>query len=138
MPGFVEDSPSYRCRVCNEEFAEEQLDGLPCCPMCRTTQHPAKLSEDITVPMNWQDLRLMVAYARRWADENGDDESSELLSELSRQYACLRPKGSAPLSVIEEIRELTDKKVDNASDPTQEQSNVLACSLANHRQRSSN
>jgi len=56
-----------RCCLC--EHTVESLEGLTCCPNCGTDYPPNLLTDDVTVQINWGDLRALVIWAERWAGQ---------------------------------------------------------------------
>lgn len=58
-----------RCPACLAEWSKASLKmaGLKGCPHCKTVLEPLKIAEDGYVHVNWQDMRVLVLYAKRWS-----------------------------------------------------------------------
>lgn len=58
-----------RCPACLTEWNKVslQMAGLRGCPKCKTALEPLKIEEDGYIHVNWQDMRMLVLYAKRWS-----------------------------------------------------------------------
>lgn len=57
-----------RCTLCNSEFTQGQLDAVSetdwgKCPSCGTESLPCDPADDVTVNVNWHELRLLCMWA---------------------------------------------------------------------------
>lgn len=59
----------FYCALCGYEITpEENTQELVSCPGCGDTIHmPYDRAHDVTVKINWQELRILVIWAERWA-----------------------------------------------------------------------
>jgi len=95
-----------RCSVCLREFNTAQLksEGLfnGTCPICGTGIKPHKMAEDGYVKVNWQELRVLAIYARRWADTFdrrplGNLQAITVLENILKRLERYKPPGADPL-----------------------------------------
>lgn len=111
--------PTIRCTNCRHEFNIAQVErhhartGRPGCPHCGTLGVPMSIDEDVTVRINWHELRILGIFATNWAERAAASEGPghdargavrSILRELERQ----RPEGAAPLTIAAEIQEIAD------------------------------
>lgn len=64
-----------RCVDCRSEFTKEEIETANACPRCGTKGLPALIANDLTVPINLHELRILTIWASNWArgikDDNG-------------------------------------------------------------------
>lgn len=61
------------------------------------------------LPINWHELRILTIWSSNWADQmRGDraDQCRKTLHAILRRLVKHRPDGSAPLTLVAEIKEL--------------------------------
>lgn len=96
---------TIRCTDCSAEFAEEEVAGVSGCPTCGTRGVPCAISEDVTLRINWHELRILGIWASNWAEAKcGDQEKRTIAAILHRLHAQYPDKG--PLTLMGEFREL--------------------------------
>ncbi len=88
----------FRCPVCLVEFSmptpkEESSAG---CPFCKTILRPMLTRHDGYVNINWQDLRTLAIYSKRWASlfdlaKKGDQDSRKALENIIDKLKKFRP-----------------------------------------------
>jgi hypothetical protein len=100
-----------RCTKCYKIFTSEEIVNASCCPSCGTKSLPHNTSEDIMLPINWHELRILANWACRWADsrEDMDDDSRTVLQAILKRITAYRPKDAAALTLIMEFKELQNK-----------------------------
>jgi len=68
-----------RCVECNTEFTETQVpDGTISCVQCGTQALPSFIEDDVTIKINWHELKILGQAAERWAEyiqKNGSSHS---------------------------------------------------------------
>ena len=97
-----------RCLICNEEFSEQELEGFDRCPQCGCTGIPASPKEDVTIKINWHELRILTIWAENWANKiDKDCESKPALTIvcIARRIQKQHPD-KTPLTLAGEIEEL--------------------------------
>ena len=65
----------WLCLQCGK--ATEPDDDLHACPNCGSTNPPVDLQKELSVKITWQELRVIVMWAERWASSCQDKEMSE-------------------------------------------------------------
>lgn len=116
-----------RCVIC--DFEVESTEGLKGCPKCGTTSIPCDPAEDVTVKINWHELRILGLWAERWADANPDAKPNmrQLVISITRRLEVQEPK-RARLMLSREIADLkkeypdlqTNVPLSEGFDPTQQ------------------
>lgn len=96
-----------RCVRCSIEYSDEELNQLnpDKCPNCGTPGLPMSISQDVTLPINWHELRILTIWASNWAEQLDDDCKIDLTAIL-RRLDKYRPKGGAALTIVGEFKEL--------------------------------
>lgn len=101
---------SIRCVRCNSEFSEAEIGKRRSCPGCGATGVPMSIADDVTVRVNWHELRILGIFASNWAREacKGDDNDTQgavsaILNRIRAQY----PE-RAPLTLFDEIKEVQE------------------------------
>jgi DNA-directed RNA polymerase subunit RPC12/RpoP len=109
----MEDKVKARCVLCSNSFTESQLVGANACPSCGTRSLPMSPDDDVTLNINWHELRILAIWAENWARQcdaaakDKPDHENMLLSvmtiaaRLERQYPE-KPK----VTLFSEIRDL--------------------------------
>ncbi len=97
-----------RCITCNQEFTKEEIKGFDKCPKCGDKGLPASPKDDVTIKINWHELRILCMWAERWAAQAKDE--SEIRMDVA--LACIAerlqkqfPK-RPPLTVAGEMEQL--------------------------------
>lgn len=101
-----------RCIQCSAEFTAAELQGTWACPKCGTTSIPCAISQDVTITVNWHELRVLGIWAENYARSMGDSESSagarRALNAIFDRLEKYRPPGAAALSLSREVKELQE------------------------------
>ena len=98
---------TIRCTMCGEEFTDEEIENANCCPKCGSKGVPMSIRHDVTVRINWHELRILGIWASNWAEKCGEDAPKVLEAILGR-LDKYRPEGAAALTLMEEVKELQD------------------------------
>jgi len=102
-----------RCVQCNAEFTEAQTAGHAGCPSCGNEGLPSSPEQDVTVKINWHELRILCIWAENYAnsiaglmDVKGDPVETvwAIASRLQEQYPSF-----VPLTLSGEIGQLREK-----------------------------
>lgn len=67
-----------RCLICNEEFTTEEIKGASCCLKCGNKGTPADPKEDVTIKINWHELRILSIWAENWARKCDKDDDAKM------------------------------------------------------------
>lgn len=57
---------TIRCTECRHEFADEEATGASC-PNCGTEGVPMAIADDVTIRINWHELRILCMWASNFA-----------------------------------------------------------------------
>lgn len=105
------DTEKYqRCTTCAAEFTELEIENASCCPACGDKGVPCLISDDVTVKINWHELRILGIWAENWArkiqKENPETSSGSMLTVLSIVGRLQNQHPDKPkLTLFSEIRE---------------------------------
>lgn len=73
------NTESYlRCTKCAFEGFEREAQGLTKCPRCGTTGIPCLVADDVTVRINWHELRILGIWAENWAASGKTRDEGEM------------------------------------------------------------
>lgn len=120
-----------RCVIC--DFVVEDTTGLKACPRCGTTGLPCDTADDVTVKINWHELRILGIWAEHYANQiepqsTPTNSSRQCIYSITRRLEVQFPDKS-PLTLSGELRQLkkefpgmeTNVPLDEGFDPTQQQ-----------------
>lgn len=107
---FFGRKKDMRCAVCTAEFRADELKlaGVKACPNCGSTMAPLKVSQDGYIKINWQDLRTLAIYAKRWSgvfptNSKGNRDALLALQVILKALEKYRPKDAMPLVPIDDV-----------------------------------
>lgn len=105
-----DQKPDTRCSVCETEFRQADLPpNTGCCPACGSNSVPQNPDEDVTLTLNWLDVRCLAEWSERWVHANpGNPEWERHWEALKRRLRKHRPAGAAPLTFFEEVEEIRE------------------------------
>lgn len=93
-----------RCPVCLSEFNSQEMRqaGFKSCPVCKTTLQPLTISHDGYIRINWQDMRVLAIYARRWSmgfdlTKKGNRDAIQALENIIANLSKYKPNMSEPI-----------------------------------------
>lgn len=97
---------TVRCTACAAEFTHEELENVSACPTCGTDGVPSLIADDVTVRINWHELRILGIWASNYAGGKDIPEKLRrtLLAILDRLEA--QHPGKTPLTLSRELRQL--------------------------------
>lgn len=64
------------CTVCGARFTAEEVEGASACPKCGDTGTPCDTKNDVSVVVNWHELRVLGIWAENWAQHCGKTEAN--------------------------------------------------------------
>lgn len=104
-----------RCTTCRSEFSESELAGVSACPRCGTKGVPMSIAQDVTVRINWHELRILTIWASNWAarcaesDRPGYD-SPAAVGSIIRALEKQKPDESyPPLTLLGEVQKIAEE-----------------------------
>lgn len=116
---MAEEIKTTRCTICGSEFSENELIGVACCPKCGTKKLPCSIADDVTIKINWHELRVLVIWAENWArqidkeqenkqEEGWKDPFNHLYSimTIAERIQKQHPDKETKLTLFGEIRQL--------------------------------
>jgi hypothetical protein len=100
-----------RCVLCEYEYSQAEVaQGLKHCPGCGSTGIPCNPAFDLTVNINWQELRILAVWAENWARQRSENQDYEglkavhcIVHRLEEQYPDLYP-----LTLAGEVRKMQE------------------------------
>jgi len=101
---------TIRCTTCRAEFTDEETEGVTCCPNCGSEGLPMAIADDVTITINWHELRILGMWASNYANEHCEESGRKALAMILHQIACQHPERAAdsPLTLAGEIALLAD------------------------------
>ncbi len=100
--------PTIRCTDCRAEFRDADIQGKSACPVCGCRTVPMSIAEDVSLRINWHELRILTIWAESWARHHATahPEMGVTLRAVVEGLEGQRPEGYAPLSLVGEINGL--------------------------------
>ena len=86
-----------RCTHCRSEFTDEELVNAKDCPVCGTTSLPMSINEDVTIKINWHELRILGLWAEGWAmkieeEHPGSKQAIQVITDhIEKQFPLKTP-----------------------------------------------
>lgn len=100
---------TIRCIICSAEFADGEVVGNAC-PACGISALPVQISQDVTVRINWHELRILTIWATNYSIHAGFDLPDTLpLRAIIDRLMAQRPEGFAALTLAMERDELAER-----------------------------
>jgi hypothetical protein len=108
------EAKTVRCRACNAEFTDAEIGSATSCPGCQSARRPVAIPEDVTLTLNWFELRILANYAERWAEvcDKEDPTTSASVQLILDRIRPLKPPGAAGLTLRDELGQLRDAGLD--------------------------
>jgi hypothetical protein len=111
VSGYKDETKVVRCVTCAGEFSEIEIEGATCCPGCSSKGVPMSIAEDVTVKINWHELRILSIWAENWAKKiQKDDPEANSGCLLTIMSIAGRLQNQHPdktkLTLFSEIRDL--------------------------------
>lgn len=101
---MTDDPKTVRCTMCRTEFTDVEVEGANACPVCHRPQLPMRIADDVTVAVNWHEIRILGMWAENWAIKANDESmvrSVRIITSLIQQQHPDKP----PLTLSGEMRE---------------------------------
>lgn len=110
--GPMNEPKTTRCVQCASEFSEHETENANACPACGDKGVPMSISEDVTVKINWHELRILSIWAENWARKIQKDDPRSAGSLLTIMSIAGRLQNQHPdkakLTLFSEVRELRE------------------------------
>lgn len=104
MVGGMEPKTT-RCTICSAEFTDAEIEEATCCPTCGTTGIPCAIEDDVTLKINWHELRILTIWADNYAREHTLPSSRATLTGILQRLQAQYPD-KPPLTLMGEIEQL--------------------------------
>lgn len=103
-----------RCTTCATEFTDAEIVGHSACPSCKSPGVPMAIAQDVTLKINWHELRILTIWASNFAgSKDFPAPSRAALNAIIRRLEAQRPNETfAPLTLFGEVRQLQDAGFD--------------------------
>lgn len=129
---YLENNKNWRCPVCLREFAMAEYYNKPACTVCGARNPLLYIPHDITLKLNWQDLRILAIYsvrfARMFANTDQDNYNRKALENILEKINAYRPKHNAiPLLAeieAEDAAKRISEKMDQMPPPPAQKKHV--------------
>ena len=105
---MAEEKKTIRCTLCGEEFTDSEVINAYACLNCGATGIPCHIEDDVTIKINWHELRILGIWADNWIQRcTGDvaDESKKVVAAILARIQKQHPKKD-PLTLAGEIKQL--------------------------------
>ena len=98
------------CTLCGVHLTSEELEahGESSCPRCGYDGVPCSPDEDVSVDINWHEMRILTLWAMNYANERyvkGRGVLTAICQRLQKQYPDMTPLTFA--GEIKQVRELS-------------------------------
>jgi uncharacterized CHY-type Zn-finger protein len=96
-----------RCIICDYEATEEECRTISSCPRCHHKGVPSDPAEDVTIKINWHELRILGIWAENYAStiEDQTPGSRMVVASIADRIQKQFPD-KIPLTLSAELREL--------------------------------
>lgn len=109
MVVYFHGANDKRCPVCLCEWNEAVMTkaGIKQCPNCKTVIAPMDIKDDGYIRINWQDMRVLAVYAKRWSamfdlKVKGNRDAVQALIHILYKIEGFKPKNAKPLTPLED------------------------------------
>lgn len=98
-----------RCVRCRSEFGELAIKGATACPACGDPGIPMSPDNDVTININWHELRILTIWAEFWANHN-KEKHPEMIQAVFSIAAVLQDQhpDKGPITFSGEVTELKE------------------------------
>lgn len=100
------------CTECGARVAS--FEGLSACPACGTDSVPCRDADQVTVQVNWHELRLLCIWAENW--QRRAVTTTRVVYSIAKRLRRQHPNRS-PLTLAEELGEVAGEFQTSVSDP---------------------
>lgn len=109
---MTERKETQWCCLCGARFTEAEVEGATCCPRCGDGGVPCDAAKDLTVRVNWLELRILGIWAENWAQHCQRTAPNDpggarpaVIHAITRRIERQHP-GNTPLTLSGEIIEV--------------------------------
>lgn len=101
------------CTLCSAKI--ETFDGLSACPKCGTTGKPCGYDDQVSISINYHELRVLCMWSENWADRHATKENATLedkgmadtVKAIAERIRKQLPEGKRCITMRDEFGELT-------------------------------
>lgn len=106
----LKNNNDIRCPVCLVEFNHYEIKRATECPNCHTQVGAYMKVNDGYIKINWQELRILVAYSIRWMatidmTKRGNRDMAIALNNIILQLNKFKPPYGLPIAINEENKQ---------------------------------
>lgn len=100
-------SDSGFCTHCSHRI--ESFDGLDCCPACGTRGIPCSDANQVSISINWHELRILIIWAENY--QRSHPECGRVVYAIAKRIADQHPDRAkeCPLTLAGEFGQLAEK-----------------------------
>ena len=102
------------CTMCGARFTHAEIDGAQACPKCGDKGIPCDPNLDVSVRVNWHELRILGIWAESWAQHcerssagSKDNARVQVIHAITRRLER-QFKEMTPLTLSGEIMQVKD------------------------------
>ena len=95
-----------RCITCNREFTEEDIKDSMKCPYCGDIGIPCSPKNDVTIKINWHELRILTIWAEQWASRCKENSTMPVTVEAIARRLEKQYPNKTPLTLAGELSQL--------------------------------
>lgn len=110
-PRVLSTEKSIRCTRCGSEFSEADTEDATGCPKCGATGVPCAIKDDVTIRINWHELRILGIWADNYAgacDEREPEKDARgTISGILGRIQAQHPDRT-PLTLLGELKQLQE------------------------------
>lgn len=94
----------------------ENKQGVNRCPNCGTVIPPYLIAQDILIAINWQSLRILATYSKRWITQfdlrkRGNRDMVQALENIIHYLGHHRPPNALPIVDPEQYQAISNSPV---------------------------
>lgn len=108
-----------RCIHCRSEFTDKEIQIASECPACGTKSIPCLISEDVSIKINWHELRVLTMWAEKWVMAAADEEALTTITAITHALEKQYPLHT-PLTLSKEIQQLMQRYPELGTETFQE------------------
>ena len=105
----MNDSHVAWCMHCGVHLTQAKLDehGLPSCPKCGYDGYPCVPADDVSVDINWHELRILTIWAMNYANDTEKPQLRQTVAAICRRLQGQYPDNT-PLTMAGEFKQIAE------------------------------
>lgn len=109
---MVDRKETTWCTLCGARFADDEIQGATACPKCGDKGIPCDPNNDVSIRVNWHELRILGIWAEFWAQDCKKKQVEnparvEVVHAITRRLQRQFPD-KTPLTLSGEIMQIKD------------------------------